>query len=373
MDRREQFVHQRFLSRTYWASSPQPVGFGRQRRRGPGTPRRSIVGHVGCFGQAQEAGKGEFPRAGRPCRPVFPLGLGAPHVEQIVGDLERQSETLPYVSRAANCSASAAATIAPSRSETRIMAPVLRWWMDSSGEGVECPGMRSRDDEWRSGIGNRACGLVHAVPLHIPSPLSLSASTSSTCPPTMLQAPAASAKRRNRPRPPPAVRLPWPASQRPASTARRRPKSPWPRRTPYGKWAGHAANRRRPTPAGRRGSANRREPSRPHRPQAWPLRRAPAGLRGQQHQHRPQPLARGQRLYRIASRSRAGQPSPKHRLRVQRGVNPRTERLGKIGKRGKGFSEHGLIVHAPISLRHGPNAVHSDCKAATSGRASPRH
>ena len=127
----------------------------------------------------------------------------------------------------------------------------------------------------------------------------------------MLHAPAASAKAAQQAAAVSGGSISSASTSRPASAGRRRPKWPSPRRTPYGTWAGRAADRRCPSPAGRRGLANRRGPFRPRRPRAWPLRSSPpqASAASSTSIGRSR-LPGANRLYRIASRSRAGQPSP---------------------------------------------------------------
>ena len=71
------------------------------------------------------------------CRPgvlADPLAHGrlrSLYVEQIVSDLKCKAKTLSIRIDGRHLFGGAPATIAPSRTETRIMAPVLRRWIDS--------------------------------------------------------------------------------------------------------------------------------------------------------------------------------------------------------------------------------------------------
>ena len=118
------------------------------------------------------------------------------------------------------------------------------------------------------------------------------------------------APQRRRPRPD----LARPPPRTPGSRDRPPPGSPWPRRTPCGRSVGRAAGRRRPSPADRRGSANRCAPSPAHRPPAIAASPVAAARLGRhQAQHRPQPLAAPQHA--VTHRHR--QPRRTRRCRVR--------------------------------------------------------
>ena len=189
--------------------------------------------------------------------------------------------------------------MAPKRSETRIMAPVLRRWMDSRCD----EGRRRKAEGWRN---RRAAGCrLHSSPFRLPP------SPSAPC------------------RPP---------ARRPCC----RPRRPRPARTTRGRHrrrldlAGqHLERQRQQGIAGqnRRGLVERLVAGGPATPQIvvvhgrqivvdqrigvdhldgaggrhGRLDRPAAGLRGQQHQHRPQPLARRQQAvtHRFAKPCRA--------------------------------------------------------------------
>ena len=93
--------------------------------------------------------------------------------------------------------------------------------------------------------------------------------------PPFRTAPPLSPIRRNRPRQPPAASRRGQGSRKPASTGRRPPESPLLRRMPCDTLAGHAAGRRRPSLAGRRGSANRHGPFPQRTRRALPGRHRP--------------------------------------------------------------------------------------------------
>ncbi len=222
----------------------QAVGLRPEAARAPRTPRRSIARPVARSRRRPSSpGKVSLPRsASLPTR--LPSGrLVAADVQQVVGDLKGQPEP--------------PAVLGPAP-------PVC------VGVG---PGRPAPPAAARPRSSPRSCGGGSIPARRCPPSAAGRRPMSSAWPPTRLARPGRLGQRRaarggHRRR----ARSRRPAPRRPAPTGRRRPGWPSPRRTPCGRSAGRGAGRRRPWPAGRRGSANRRGPSRRRRPPAWPPR-----------------------------------------------------------------------------------------------------